>query len=243
MSTNLQAQQQRHAPNGSAQRSASRRGLRALAATCVALTAMLAIGVSPASAHASVTTVTPSPAAQLPAAPRVLSIRFNEPVTADAKRVQLLDAKGKIVATTYHSEEQGALQVLAPAKSLPAGLYALRWSVVSADGHVVTGASTFAIKTKAPSGKGTSITLTASGKKLSAVLTASRVGAMTLKAPSTLFVRAELKHKRLGATMTLPLVNGQAAVVLPFTGAWTLTLVEKTGTFTETRWLGSLTLR
>jgi hypothetical protein len=173
----------------------------------------------------------------------VLSVRFNEPVTADAKRVQLLDAKGKIVATTYRSAEQGALQMLTPVKSLPAGLYALRWSVVSADGHVVTGASTFAVKTKAPSGKGIPITVAASGKKLSAALTASRVGAMTLKAPSTSFVRAELKHKQLGATMTLPLVNGQAAVVLPFAGAWSLTLVEKTGTFTETRWLGSLTLR
>jgi hypothetical protein len=42
--------------------------------------------------------------------------------------------------------------------------------------------------------------------------------------------------------MTLPLVNGKAAVVLPFTGAWSLTLIEKTGTFTETRWLGSVTL-
>ena len=217
--------------------------MRALVATCVVLSALLVLSVSPASAHASVMTVTPAPAAQLSSAPQVLSIRFNEPVTADAKRVQLLDAKGKVVATTYRSEEQGALQVLAPVKSLPAGLYALRWSAISADGHVVTGASTFAIKTKAPSGKGSTVAIKASGKELIASMTASQVGAMTLKAPSTSFVQADLKHKLMGATMTVSLVNGQAIVVLPFRGAWSLVLVEKTGTFTETRWLGSVTLR
>ena len=217
--------------------------MRALVATCVVLSALLVLSVSPASAHASVMTVTPAPAAQLSSAPQVLSIRFNEPVTADAKRVQLLDAKGKVVATTYRSEEQGALQMLAPVKSLPAGLYALRWSVISADDHVVTGASTFSINIKVPSGKGSTVAIKASGKKLIASMTASQVGAMTLKAPSTLFVRAELKHKLMGATMTIPLVNGQAIVVLPFRGAWSLALVEKTGTFTETRWLGSVTLR
>ncbi len=217
--------------------------MRVLAATCVALSALSVIGVPPVSAHASVTTVIPAPAAQLSSAPQVLSIRFNEPVTADTKRVQLLDAKGNIVATTYRSEEQGALQVLVPIKSLPAGFYALRWSVISADGHVVTGASTFSINVKVPSGKGSTVAIRASGKKLIATMTASQIGAMTLKAPSTSFVRAELKHKIMGATMTVPLVNGKAAVVLPFVGVWSLTLVEKTGTFTEMRWLGSVTLR
>lgn len=243
MRTNPRAKLIRRTVKHSLHRTLTRRAPRALVATCAALCAILTTSVSPVSAHASVTTVTPSQAAQLSSAPPAISVRFSEPVTADAKRVQLLDAKGKVVAATYREEEMGVLHMLTPVKSLSAGLYALRWSVVSADGHVVTGASTFAVKTKAPSGKEAPITVTASGKKMSAALTASRIGAMTLKAPSTSFVRAELKHKQLGATMTLPLVNGKAAVVLPFTGTWSLTLIEKTGTFTETRWLGSVTLR
>jgi methionine-rich copper-binding protein CopC len=187
--------------------------------------------------------VSPAASAELATAPKSVSVRFTEPVTADAKRVQLLDAKGKVVAVTYRADENGALQVLTPTKALAAGLYALRWSVVSGDGHVVTGASTFAVKTKAPTGKGTAFTVALGSKKARAVVTASRAGAMSVKAPSSAFVRAEFKHRRLGATLTVTLVGGQARVVLPFAGAWTVTMVEKSGTFTELRWAGTFTLR
>ena len=230
-------------PNRRPTRCPQRRGMRVLALLVAGLAGLLVPPASPAHAHASVLVVSPASSSELKTAPRSVSIRFNEPVTADAKRVQLLDAKGKVVTAHYRADANGALQVLTPTKALAAGLYAMRWSVVSDDGHVVTGASTFTVKVKAPTRKGMAFTLASGSKTTRAALTASRVGAMTVKAPSGAFVRAEFKHRRLGATLTVALTGGQARVVLPFAGAWTVTMVEKSGTFTELRWAGSVTLR
>jgi len=86
-------------------------------------------------------------------------------------------------------------------------------------------------------------TVTSGAKSLDVAVSAARPGAMTVNAPSGVFVRAEFKHKRLGATLPVSLVSGQARVVLPFPGLWTVVLVEKSGTFSEIRWAGSFTLR
>lgn len=139
-------------PDTSTPQRTCRRSLRQLA-LCVTVTVVgLVLPAAPTQAHATVVTVSPAAASELSASPRRITVRFNEPVTADAKRVQLLDALGKVVPVAYSAEGSGALQVLTPTRPLRSGLYALRWSVVSDDGHVVTGASTFTVKSRAPAG-------------------------------------------------------------------------------------------
>lgn len=109
-------------------------------------------------------------------------------------------------------------------------MYALRWSVTSADGHMVTGASTFAVGRN-----GASVTLG----------TTNGIGSKTFTFPATSakIVGLELRHKRLGATLELPVVNGKASGILPFAGEWTLTAIERVSTYTEERYTTKITLK
>jgi methionine-rich copper-binding protein CopC len=98
-------------------------------------------------------------------APKNVTITSNEGVETSAARVQLVDVSAKIVPTTFSTNSDRS--AITPAKTLPRGMYAIRWSVTSADGHVVTGASTFAIENRGKPGTRVSVTATGpNGKTL-----------------------------------------------------------------------------
>ena len=213
----------------------------------VFLGALLAVGgalllPSPVHAHAGVTTSNPANGAALAEAPRVVVVTFNESVETSAKRFQLLDAAGKIVTATWRTDNGGARHTLTPAKTLKTGAYAVRWSVTSEDGHVVTGAISFTVKSKDVVGPGTPVTLRGSRDTVTASLGSKKAGRMLFTAPRGNHTTVEFKHKLLGATIKYALTTGKATVVLPMKGAWTLTLVERSDTYTEIRRTGTVTL-
>jgi hypothetical protein len=155
----------------------------------------------------------------------------------------LLDGTGKIVATKFALSGAGSSVTLTPAKKLPRGLYALRWSVVSADGHVITGASTFAVGARGKRGRPANLTVTGSARKSLVVRTTNGVGTKTFTVASTKVTGLELRHKRLGATLEIPVSAGKAAGILPYPGEWTITVIERTSTYTEERYTGKLVLK
>ncbi len=196
-----------------------------------------------ARAHAGVVTITPANGSVLPSAPATVGIVFNEGVDAAANRIQLLDGNGKIVATSFKLSGDGSGVTLTPKKKLLRGMYALRWSVVSADGHVVTGASTFAVNTRGTAGRTVDVPATTSTRKTLTVTTTNGVGAKTFTFASTKITGLELRHKRLGATLEIPVVAGKADAILPYPGEWTLTTIERVSTYTEERYTGKLILK
>lgn len=208
------------------------------------VSAALFAGLFPAtsvSAHAQVVSVSPANGAQLATAPTSVSVLFNEPVAATAAKVQLLDTSGKIVPAKFTTTATKDGFTLTPNKRLPRGLYALRFSVVSADGHVVAQASAFQVGSR-PTGGPMQVKFVQGSLNQRVGFSSDRAGTVALTLPPGTGT-VEFRHKILGATMVFEPQNSSLTVVLPFTGTWNVTLVLRPDKFTEQRLLASFSLR
>lgn len=189
-------------------------------------------------AHASIVSISPASGASLTSPPASVSVSFNEPVSTNSKKVQLLDSTGKVVPTSYTVSRKKDSYTLKPTKRLPRGAYTLRFSAVSADGHTVAAASSFAVGAL-PSGKAFSASFTSAALKQSIRLSSDKVGVVSISAPPSA-TSLELRHKKIGAAIIVPLVKGSGSTVVPMSGSWSATLVLRPNKFTEQRLLAKL---
>lgn len=110
------------------------------------LFAAVALAVPAAAwAHASLRTESPGFQQELQVAPTSIRLSFDQLVQFPS--IQVYDAKGKTFAGQAVAH---GLNVAAPVRHLPRGAYTVRWHVLSADGHVVSGVWTFGVGVKAP---------------------------------------------------------------------------------------------
>src|SRR6266487_5084121 len=124
--------------------SARRRLILTLA--LVAAVALAAPGV--ASAHAYLIRTSPAASATLNKAPSQLALTYDEAVEPRFMLVSVTDAGG-------HQETSGRPfrspsnpdTIITPLKHVPEGWYLVFWRAISADGHPVRGAFTFAVGT------------------------------------------------------------------------------------------------
>lgn len=103
---------------------------------------LLVLAPAPAGAHAALVSTDPEDGAVLDAAPSTVTLEFNEPVTrsevvvtapdGSAVPVEVAARDRDVVATLGRSGEDGQQ-----------GTYTVAYRVVSADGHPITGTSTF----------------------------------------------------------------------------------------------------
>jgi copper transport protein len=122
-------------------RTAGALAARLVAAITVVVLGLLA-GSRPAAAHAELISTTPAAGDQLAASPEAVTLVFTEAV--ELPEISLLDAQGSplpIGAPTQAtpSVASATLPVLAD------GGYVVAWNAVSADGHPIDGAFTFAV--------------------------------------------------------------------------------------------------
>jgi len=104
--------------------------------------------VPSAMAHAVVETIVPADGARLAQSPPEVRITFSETVQLlQARDADVVTATGGSVASAAAQvPADNAQQVVIPLQPrLASGTYTARWRVVSADGHIVGGASVFAI--------------------------------------------------------------------------------------------------
>jgi copper transport protein len=120
--------------------------VRRVALLAAAAAAALAAPAS-ALAHASLRETIPSYRERVQVAPRSVSLRFDQTVTAEPNAIEVKNAFGKTLSRVSRSE--GRI-VLVPLAQLPRGAYTVRWHVLSEDGHVVSGVFTFGVRAKAP---------------------------------------------------------------------------------------------
>ena len=120
---------------------------RSLVTVCYLLIA-LALPAS-AAAHATLEQSTPHYGTRLHTSPAAVTLRFDQSVKALPNAISVLTAKGVSVSgTTRTSADQRTVN--APVSRLGRGAYTVRWRVVSADGHVVSGVFTFGVRQRAP---------------------------------------------------------------------------------------------
>jgi len=107
--------------------------------------AFVVVLATPAFAHATLNSATPTPEADSVQPPKSVTLYFSEPVTFANDAIRVFDSKGNElkIGKTVH----GARSSIATA-SLPKlndGIYAVTWRVISADTHPVQGAFSFAV--------------------------------------------------------------------------------------------------
>lgn len=191
-------------------------------------------------AHAQLVSVSPANGTVLIKAPSSISIAFNEVVGTSSSRLQLLDSQGKVVSTTFALQENGTKYKLTPKKKLLKGTYALRYSVTSADGHIIVGASSFGIGSKSSTAT-KSVPLKAGTKALS-VQIGSTVGQVRLTHSLSAVTLLELRHSMLKAPMEVSVTQEQL-VVLPFAGKWTISLHQSVSPYQEVTYSGYITVK
>ena len=118
---------------------------RQLVAALAILVGVLALGMTAASAHATLESSTPADGQSVPTSPSELRITFSEAVTTISGGLSVLNADGKTV-DTGNSEIVGGRTLVAPiSETLSDGTYVATYRVLSADGHPVSGSILFGV--------------------------------------------------------------------------------------------------
>jgi len=121
--------------------------LRTPVAALVAALALLCVLPALAAAHAQLDGVTPQRGAVVQQQPDAVTFHFDEPVEGNFGAVRVYDRSGERVdaGDAFHPDGRGAAIAVHLRPDLPDGTYTATFRVVSADGHVVSGGSTFSI--------------------------------------------------------------------------------------------------
>ncbi|NYE19367.1 copper resistance CopC family protein [Microbacterium immunditiarum] len=114
-----------------------------LAGAAVALAAVLA-SAAPAAAHDALAASDPAPDERLDAAPESVSLTFTGSVLTMGAAVVVADESGRDWVAGEPEVVEGTVSVpLEP--GMPEAAYEVRWRVVSADGHAISGLIPFTI--------------------------------------------------------------------------------------------------
>ena len=120
---------------------------RTTASLLIAVGVLVAVA-APASAHPTLLFTDPAPDTAVPDTPPVITLVFNEPVSAGPRAVTLLDGDGREVPTGVPVTTQDGRDVSAkPARALRPGTYRVRWRVTGSDGDQVEEEFAFAVGT------------------------------------------------------------------------------------------------
>jgi copper transport protein len=118
---------------------------RARAAAVAAISAAALALPAGAFGHAALVRTIPEASRTLNAPPPQLTLVYTEPVDARFSIVSVTDVDGRQLTSGRPRRGPQSDTLLTPLRRLPQGWYLVYWRVISADGHPVRGAFTFAV--------------------------------------------------------------------------------------------------
>lgn len=124
--------------------------IRAALLVAILLT-LLAGSAEPATAHAELTSTEPADGSSVDAMPSAVVLRFTEDIRAPAAVTVVGPSGREVTAGEPATLGQVLTQKLSPRTDGPGG-YAMRFQVMSDDGHLVYGATTFTVSGGAGAG-------------------------------------------------------------------------------------------
>jgi len=127
----------------------SRRFLLVVLAACTTV-ASLALPAGRASAHNTLLSSDPADGSSLIAAPTQITWRFDKPVPLETMTVTLVDSsavRSELSGSTHGAS--GDTEVITPLPALQSGPVSVRWRLVGADGHPITGRVEFTLSIEA----------------------------------------------------------------------------------------------
>jgi len=111
----------------------------------LALFVALHLGSAPAGAHNSLSGSTPADGVTLDRLPSEITLTFTKDVPLDTMTVTVTDPSARRTSITDFRHGSSKKVVLVPVSLSTAGLHSLRWRLVSADGHAISGRVEFTI--------------------------------------------------------------------------------------------------
>ena len=112
----------------------------------MATLAFVLVGASPASAHAVVTSSTPTDGQILATPPQEVQITFSESVSSDLGGLTVLNSAGERVDNDNSTMGTGGVVLSTTVQpDLADGTYVMNYRVVSSDGHPINGAIVFGV--------------------------------------------------------------------------------------------------
>jgi copper transport protein len=100
-------------------------------------------------AHATLIQSAPDIRERLKASPAFVRLRFDQSVKALPNAIKVYTTKGRLVSLVTRTGADKRV-ITAGLSKLPRGAYTVRWTAVSADGHVIGGVYTFGVRMRAP---------------------------------------------------------------------------------------------
>ena len=116
------------------------------------IVSVLALGIGSlasagAYAHAKIEVAEPKANSELAAAPKVISLQFNERLEPAFSKIELFDGKDATIKLPKAAVDQtDPKKMTAQLPSLRAGQYLVRWTAMTHDGHKVKGDYRFKVK-------------------------------------------------------------------------------------------------
>lgn len=100
---------------------------------------------APAAAHATLEATTPAADSVTADPPAAVVLRFSEPVDPGLGGVKVVAPSGERVDRGTTERGEGGREVRAPIDAVSEGSYTVAWSVVSSDGHLLSGSFVFSV--------------------------------------------------------------------------------------------------
>ncbi|WP_375390023.1 copper resistance protein CopC, partial [uncultured Amnibacterium sp.] len=133
--------------SGSAVAGRAARWLRLLPLLLLALTALLLLPSTPASAHAVLVSSDPADGARVAASPAEVRLVFDEAVGLPPAATAVLSSTGERGQRGAARLADGGTTVVVPLRAdLPTGVWNVSFRLVSADSHVITGSIRFGVR-------------------------------------------------------------------------------------------------
>ncbi|SHG34167.1 hypothetical protein SAMN05444351_2302 [Geodermatophilus nigrescens] len=178
----------------------------------VGTAALLGIGMPAASAHDALVSATPADGASLGAAPAAVELRFSGDVQELGAELVVTGPDGARVGDGVPSVSGPTVSLPLPG-DLPAGTYAATWRIASADGHPVSGTTTFTVTGGAAPG-GTTGDGAAPGGTTGDGATGDGATADGATADGATPVQGAAAARPVGSGSSTPWLAGGAAAVL-----------------------------
>jgi copper transport protein len=122
---------------------------RLLAALAVVAVALVAVA-APASAHATLLTSSPTSGQHLAAPPAAVTLHFDQRVVPTGTGLSVLNSSGDVVSTKHVGQPDPNTLVIPLRRGLPDGAYVADYTVLSTDGHIVSGGVVFLVGAASP---------------------------------------------------------------------------------------------
>ena len=162
-----------------------------------------------------------------------ITLSFNEEITVS--KIQVIDQlnKEQKIKVVHNSN-----LVTVSLKNLKKGRFILRYSVISADGHIITGSSGLTINTVEPKGKEKLFTISDlnNTSNFTLAISAPLVGSREISLPKKdlEILSVKLTHIKSKITITtLKTQSGTYLVNLPLSGQWAVEVHGKKSKFEE----------